>query len=380
MIKISQDIWEGVFDFLIPKKCKLVDFVQKNIDKVNWEVMAAYCQSLFLLEQNPEKINWKMLSCNPAAIHLLEQNIPKVDWYNLYTSWSYLDKKKEALELIERYNYFFLNWVACVHLSIKDECELTNAKKIIKEIMTFRYVKRKLIWKNMLKDNNLYHIDFEFNQMAINLLEKNQDQLDEDGWQLLSRNSSIHHLIPLLQKNLDKLYWRDLCQQRNPNLMPFLEQHMDRISWTHLSSNPVAIHILEQNLDKVDWTELCANENAGHILEQNIELVINEVYWEEIPEYNETFAQFIVNNIDRLADYIDWSKLSSKAVAIPVLRQNLDRVDWSELSKNQGAIDILEKYQDKVEWNSLSCNNSILVEDEKTFRKIVLEKVSQLFK
>ena len=41
------------------------------------------------------------------------------------------------------------------------------------------------------------------------------------------------------------------------------------ISWTHLSSNPNAIHILEQNLDKINWSAASRNPNTIHLLEQN---------------------------------------------------------------------------------------------------------------
>ena len=35
-----------------------------------------------------------------------------------------------------------------------------------------------------------------------------------------------------------------------------------QISWTYLSENPKAIQILEKNLNKVDWDNLCINPNA----------------------------------------------------------------------------------------------------------------------
>ena len=33
-----------------------------------------------VLEKNPDKIDWEMLSGNPGAIHLLEKNPDKIDW------------------------------------------------------------------------------------------------------------------------------------------------------------------------------------------------------------------------------------------------------------------------------------------------------------
>jgi hypothetical protein len=33
-----------------------------------------------LLEKNLDKVDWQLLSNNPNAIHLLEKNLDKIDW------------------------------------------------------------------------------------------------------------------------------------------------------------------------------------------------------------------------------------------------------------------------------------------------------------
>jgi hypothetical protein len=62
---------------------------------------------------------------------------------------------------------------------------------------------------------------------------------------------------------------------QNPNAIPILEKNMDKIYWTQLSANPNAIHILEQHLDKVNYEWLSKNPNAIHIFEKNT----NKVFW-----------------------------------------------------------------------------------------------------
>jgi hypothetical protein len=50
---------------------------------------------------------------------------------------------------------------------------------------------------------------------------------------------------------------------------------LDKVDWEYLSTNPNAIHILEQNLDKGVWANLCFNQspNAIHLIQQNLNKV-----------------------------------------------------------------------------------------------------------
>jgi len=50
-----------------------------------------------LLEKNPDKIYWDILSTNPSAIHLLEKNPDKIDKID----WIYLSKNSH----IFKYDY-----------------------------------------------------------------------------------------------------------------------------------------------------------------------------------------------------------------------------------------------------------------------------------
>lgn len=59
---------------------KLVPFVEKHKDSLEWWNMSANPGAIHFLEQNPDEINWNMLSSNPEAVHLLEQNLDKIDW------------------------------------------------------------------------------------------------------------------------------------------------------------------------------------------------------------------------------------------------------------------------------------------------------------
>ena len=47
----------------------------------------------------------------------------------------------------------------------------------------------------------------------------------------------------------------------NINAISILEKNVDKIYWKRLSSNPMAIHLLEQNQDKINWERLFINPN-----------------------------------------------------------------------------------------------------------------------
>ena len=72
--------------------------------------------------------------------------------------------------------------------------------------------------------------------------------------------------IHLLEKNPDKIYWRNLSH--NPAAIHLLEKNQDNINWFWLSKNPSpgAVHLLEQHLDKVDWYFLSENPAATHLI------------------------------------------------------------------------------------------------------------------
>ena len=58
-----------------------IEFIEQNLDKINWSNLSYNPVAIHLLEANPEKINWYSLSFNPAAIRLLKANPNKINWY-----------------------------------------------------------------------------------------------------------------------------------------------------------------------------------------------------------------------------------------------------------------------------------------------------------
>ena len=61
-----------------------IEFIEQNLDKINWTNLSLNSAAIHILEANPDKINWTNLSLNPAAIHILEANPDKINWDNYY--------------------------------------------------------------------------------------------------------------------------------------------------------------------------------------------------------------------------------------------------------------------------------------------------------
>jgi hypothetical protein len=53
--------------------------------------------AIHLLEKNSDKIDWNILSTNPAAIHLLEENSDKICWFNLSGNTNIFELDRNAL-------------------------------------------------------------------------------------------------------------------------------------------------------------------------------------------------------------------------------------------------------------------------------------------
>ena len=123
------------------------------------------------------------------------------------------------------------------------------------------------------------------NYNAIHLYDKLYDEYVNSSFAVFSKN----------------LIWYSLSN--NPNAIPILEKNMDKIYWDWLSTNPNAIHLLEKNVDKIYWSWLSTNPNAIPILEKNM-------------------------------DKIDWRLLSYNPNAIPILQKNMDKICWRYLSEN----------------------------------------------
>jgi hypothetical protein len=72
--------------------------LEKNPNKINWEILSENKNAIHLLEQNKYKIIWEVLFVNPNAINLLEKNIKKIDWRHIWVNPSIFEYDYEAIK------------------------------------------------------------------------------------------------------------------------------------------------------------------------------------------------------------------------------------------------------------------------------------------
>jgi hypothetical protein len=228
---------------------------------------------------------------------------------------------------------------------------------------------------------------FTENPHCLPLIEQNQDKLDELCWSDLFKNPNA---IVFIERNIEKLekmasFWDMLSQ--NPNAMHILKNHPDKISFRGLScnNNPEAIRILEENYGKIHWPLLCRNPSAIALIERRL----GEPY---IPEIN-----WLDFRSPRPHKNINWSMLSENPNAMHILKQNPDKIvlhglcantnpeavemcaeilahspsqiEWGSLSGNPSAIDLLEENQEKINYPNLSKNPAIFVYDYEEMKR-----------
>jgi hypothetical protein len=193
----------------------------------------------------------------------------------------------------------------------------------------------------------------------------------------------MHHLNILsnLYKDEGTYVFRSLYE--NPHAMDWIEKqlknHPNEVDWTHLSRNPGAIPILKRQLFKVDWNYLAQNRHpdAFALLEVGINNCIyrwfrplDSVFWVYLcANPNPKAMSILEKHLDKLSDY-GWEILSQNPSAVPLLEKHLDKVNWFHLSANPSAIHLLKKHMHKVKWNALSRNPSALSILEKHSDKI----------
>ena len=158
------------------------------------------------------EICWKQLSSNPAAIDLLIENKDKIDFKNLCSCKSF--KIVQLLqEHIDKYGVNSINW------------------KILSA-----------------------------NPYAMVLLEKYKSHIDWDRF-------SINPLITtdLINENLDKINFKNLSLNEGKHIIPILEKNIDKLCWQNMSENHNAIDILQKNSEKVSLEYLAINTNNRSI-------------------------------------------------------------------------------------------------------------------
>jgi hypothetical protein len=202
------------------------------------------------------------------------------------------------------------------------------------------------------------------------------------NWFDLSENSCA---VELLKKNIDKICWKRIIFNNNPNVRTLIEQNLDKIvhikkfysisihvniledkldddkyydiiDWNRLSSNRHNINLLKNNQHKINWNNFSYNTNKGaiEIIEQNLE----KINWSNLSS-NKNAVHLLENNIDK----INWRELELNENAVHLIEErfkNSDYIPGSNFSRNPNAFAFLKKYPQYINWNSLKHNQNYL--------------------
>jgi len=201
----------------------------------------------------------------------------------------------------------------------------------------------------------LYYVSMNSSNKAVNLLMKNIDNINLDGF-VQNTNPNIGPLLEHSFTKFNRLHWLWMNKySSNPAVMAFLETHPDKIQWNQLSQNTCsdAIKILEKNQDKINWLVLSSNPSAMQLINNNLD----KVYWTSLClNTNPEVISILEQNLDK----IDFSYLSSNPNAIHILEQNLDKINVYKLSENPNAMDILMKHPELIDDTLIMTNPSAL--------------------
>ena len=352
-----------------------------DIARLDWSALSTNPNAMDLLKKNRDKIDWNTIARNPnpeacALIHAFMQDrqtwlraqlatfegrlcyaLSRDPYESIENSirWDLLLDRPEAIPLLEAF---------------PEKIHWSPPTKVVK---SFFGKPRLQVWTSHTIQK------LHLNEKAIPLLEKN---LSKINWYALSENKKA---LPLIEREIsqaikEKLNWCYLS--RIPEAIPLLEKYPEHIYWKGLSANPCkrAVQILEAFPDKIDWQSLSFNPHALHLLRRHPKKIswmgdlvvtskgiISDILNPKVISLMLTLAEEFPETLDT----INWSSMSSKPEAMPLLEKYPDRIHWSHLCYNTAAISLLEQNPDKIDWYSLSSNKNAASLFEKYLDKIV---------
>jgi hypothetical protein len=366
---------------LVSKNKEACSFLKKHVDRIdgnqicqilrdNKDDMPAFLQKDFiaLLESYLEFGN---LCRNPFVIHAVdegsnmipyrgEQNITLVTYLKYACDWTVISANPYAISLLKKYIYM-MRWD---YLASNP-----NAHEIYKMFPVIPTFNRDILDDGYMAFCEPYGSPF---------IKRHLDKMNEDNWESITRRNRD---IDFLEEYLESTNWEGLSD--NEYALPLFEKYPEDVNWNMISKNPGAIPFIEKHLakvgttdSKVNWNLLSCNENALPILERNID----KIHWDLFSKHPE-FHSFLIKYPHvieeyQLHEYVDWSELSTRSDAIPLLEQYLDEVDWFEVSTLECMLPFLLKHPEHIDWSGLSVNEDAIALLEENVDKIDWVSVS----
>jgi len=227
-------------------------YLLTNMDCFNLCAFAKM-ETITMLKNNPHFVNsWVYLSKNPNVLDLLLSNPGAINWLNFLT----LPSNQRITEFIDKYHHLIPNDTIYMLSRRNDTLDLLERKPYL------------IRWP-ILSSNT--------HPKAINILENNKNKI---VWKYFSSNTNPR-AIEIMENNISRVVWESVLENvdQNENIIEFVDKYQDiiikEVDMMLISSSCNAINIIENNIDKVDWIELCYNTHpkAMEILENNLDKV-----------------------------------------------------------------------------------------------------------
>jgi hypothetical protein len=125
-----------------------IKLLEKNLDKVDWEILSGNPEAIDILEENLDKVNSKSLSQNSHAINILINN-PNLINFNYLLKNKNLKKIFNGLKNTDFYN------------EIPEEIKISITKQINLQYTNNYYDKdyNEIIWNELKEKNNIYNFE-----------------------------------------------------------------------------------------------------------------------------------------------------------------------------------------------------------------------------
>ncbi len=181
-------------------------------------------------------------------------------------------------------------------------------------------------------------------------------------WYNLSENLCA---VELLKKNIDKICWKRIIFNKNPEVKTLIEQNLDKtIFHKPFFSDSPHVDVLEGKLD--DFSKESLELSGSPLgLPKKVDKYYDDINWDSL-----SFNRHNINLLKNNQHKINWDNFSynTSKDAIEIIEQNLDKINWSNLSHNMNAVHLLEKNIDKIDWEKLELNMNAVHLIEERFK------------
>lgn len=282
-----------------------IDYLKENPNMIDWSTLSLNTNAaeLLLNPKNRKRIDWCSLSRNDndeiVSFLLRTEN-------RIYINWTSLSRNEndKAIDFITRpENIKNINWYNFNENNNPKVIEFLIKPEYRKHIIIDYFFRKKEAAPFILLNMNLFNINdndnnqkykylcMNTNPLLLNLFKENFEKLD---WYYISQNPLLMDIIKEMDEeeymnkidwssisyNPDKraidflfryplkIQWHLLPRNKSPHIIPYLQKNIDKIDyWMHLSKNPYAITLFEnenknensKNKKYIHWSLLALN-------------------------------------------------------------------------------------------------------------------------